>query len=90
VPLLKRAQKLVKETSELKIFASPWSPPAWMKNNGRFNGSGSLIPAMRQPYADYIVKSVLASTSNWRQNIMKFSRAPYRLPLYETLQQYKF
>ncbi|XP_018010283.1 lysosomal acid glucosylceramidase isoform X2 [Hyalella azteca] len=56
VPLLKRAQTLAKETSELKIFASPWSPPAWMKNNGRFNGSGSLIPAMRQPYADYIVK----------------------------------
>ncbi|KAL3095620.1 hypothetical protein niasHT_024446 [Heterodera trifolii] len=27
---------------DLRLFASPWSPPGWMKTNGRMNGHGQL------------------------------------------------
>lgn len=43
LPFMRRA--VAKATAELKIFASPWSPPAWMKTNGKMTGSGD--PGLR-------------------------------------------
>ncbi|MBU0676844.1 MAG: glucosylceramidase, partial [Verrucomicrobia bacterium] len=40
------------------IFASPWSPPAWMKSNGAMNGGGKLKPEYRQAWADYYVRYI--------------------------------
>nr|XP_045599908.1 lysosomal acid glucosylceramidase-like [Procambarus clarkii] len=56
IPLLLRAIEL--SPQPLKLFGSPWAPPAWMKTNGMFNGSGILIKEMWQPYANYLVKFV--------------------------------
>ncbi|XP_066971336.1 putative glucosylceramidase 3 isoform X3 [Macrobrachium rosenbergii] len=42
----------------LLFFGSPWSPPAWMKENGMFNGTGGIKREMWQPYSNYIVKFV--------------------------------
>ncbi|KAF2365273.1 Glycosyl hydrolase family 30 beta sandwich domain [Trinorchestia longiramus] len=56
IPLLLRAKSLAAETSELLMFASPWSPPAWMKTNGKFHGSGALRAEMGRPYANYICR----------------------------------
>ncbi|KAG7153639.1 lysosomal acid glucosylceramidase-like [Homarus americanus] len=53
IPVIKRAKEL---SPELKLFGSPWSPPAWMKTNGMFNQSGTLIKEYWQPWANYIVK----------------------------------
>ncbi|XP_063843985.1 putative glucosylceramidase 3 [Scylla paramamosain] len=58
LPFIHRAQELAER--ELLLFGSPWSPPAWMKENGMFNGSGGLLNEMWQPYADYFVKFVQA------------------------------
>lgn len=35
---------MAQEISEHKVkyFGSPWSPPAWMKDNGEFNHGGFL------------------------------------------------
>ncbi len=41
-----------------KLFASPWSPPAWMKTNGEMNHGGSLKPEYRQTWADYFVRYI--------------------------------
>ena len=41
----------------LKILGSPWSAPAWMKNNGNVKG-GSLRPEYYQTYANYFVKYI--------------------------------
>jgi glucosylceramidase len=42
---------------DIKILASPWSAPAWMKTNENVK-SGNLKPEDYQPYAEYFVKYV--------------------------------
>jgi O-glycosyl hydrolase len=37
----------------VRIIASPWTPPAWMKSNGSTR-DGYLLPAHYQAYADYL------------------------------------
>lgn len=40
------------------LFASPWSPPSWMKTNGQMNRGGALKPEYRQVWADYYVRYI--------------------------------
>ena len=56
LPLLRQALAL---NPNLKILASPWSPPAWMKTNGSLIG-GRFIddPRNYQAYARYFVRFV--------------------------------
>ncbi|WP_276964447.1 glycoside hydrolase family 30 beta sandwich domain-containing protein [Chryseobacterium sp.] len=42
---------------KLKIIAAPWSPPVWMKDNGKSKG-GSLKPEFYGTYAQYFVKYI--------------------------------
>ena len=44
----------------LKLLVSPWSPPAWMKSNGRMNDGGHLLPECRAAWAQCYVKFVQA------------------------------
>jgi glucosylceramidase len=45
----------------LRFFASPWSPPAWMKEHDRYNGSRLRNdPAIHSAYADYFLRYVRA------------------------------
>jgi len=53
VPMIKKA--LAYEPN-LKLLASPWSPPAWMKSNNNMNFGGTLLPEFYQPWADYYIK----------------------------------
>ena len=46
IPMIKRAQEI--SHNGFKLFASPWSPPAWMKTNGEMNNGGKLKPEYRQ------------------------------------------
>ncbi|WP_343644033.1 glucosylceramidase [Chryseobacterium sp.] len=41
----------------IKIIAAPWSPPVWMKDNGKSKG-GSLKPEFYGTYAQYFVKYI--------------------------------
>lgn len=43
-------------TDEIKITASTWSPPIWMKTNNNITGFGQLKPEFYQSYADYHLK----------------------------------
>jgi glucosylceramidase len=52
IPLLRRALTI---NPGIKIFASPWSPPAWMKSSQSML-QGSLLPTAYQPLADYFVQ----------------------------------
>ncbi len=47
----------------IKILASPWSPPVWMKDNGSFRG-GSLKPEYYAVYARYWVKYLQGMEAN--------------------------
>ena len=42
----------------MKIYASPWSPPAWMKTNGDMLHGGKLKPEYRDAWARYYVRFV--------------------------------
>lgn len=41
----------------IRIIAAPWSPPVWMKDNGKSKG-GSLKPDYYTVYANYFVKYI--------------------------------
>lgn len=56
IPVLKQILLI---NPSIKILATPWSPPVWMKDNGNSIG-GSLIPAYYNVYANYFVKYIQA------------------------------
>jgi glucosylceramidase len=56
IPTLKEILQL---NPNLKIMGSPWSPPAWMKDNQDTRG-GSLLPQYFPAYANYFVKYIKA------------------------------
>ncbi|MFG1809490.1 discoidin domain-containing protein [Streptomyces sp. NPDC049040] len=58
LPLLRQAERL---NPQLTVMATPWSPPAWMKDSGSLVG-GHLKddPAVYRAYARYLVKFVQA------------------------------
>lgn len=58
LPLIHRA--LQTAHGNIKIFASPWSPPTWMKTNNNMLYGGKLKPEYRQTWANYFVKYVKA------------------------------
>lgn len=53
IPLIKAA---LKTAGNLKMFASPWSPPAWMKTNNNMLQGGKLKPEFDQAWANYFAK----------------------------------
>lgn len=58
IPFIKRAIGLIKE--DLVFYASPWSPPAFMKTNKNMLRGGKLLPEFQQSWADYYVKFIKA------------------------------
>jgi glucosylceramidase len=58
VPMIRAAQRAA--GGPFKLFASPWSPPAWMKTNGEMNHGGSLKPECREAWAGCYVKFIEA------------------------------
>jgi glucosylceramidase len=56
LPILKAAQRL---NPQLRFFASPWTPPPWMKTNGRYGG-GSLRSECYPYFAEYLARFVEA------------------------------
>ena len=56
LPVLKLARQ---KNPDLLFFASPWSPPGWMKSTGTMIG-GELLPQWYPAYAEYFVKFIHA------------------------------
>lgn len=54
IPVLK---EILKVSPGIKIMASPWSAPVWMKTNGKVKGGG-LKPECYKVYSDYFVKYI--------------------------------
>lgn len=59
IPYIKAAQSY---NQQMKFHASPWSPPGWMKTNGKQTGGGELLSDDRtlQAHANYLVKFLQA------------------------------
>ncbi|MEY4432746.1 MAG: hypothetical protein RLZZ44_876 [Bacteroidota bacterium] len=58
IPMIKRA--IESAGGKLLLYASPWSPPTFMKSNGSMLQGGSLLPQYYQAWANYYVKFVKA------------------------------
>ncbi|XP_072941975.1 lysosomal acid glucosylceramidase-like [Epargyreus clarus] len=56
LPLIKLAQQVA--TNKIKVTASTWSPPVWMKTNQRITGFGQVKPEFYQAYADYHLRFI--------------------------------
>jgi glucosylceramidase len=54
IPFIKEA--MAKAGGDITLFASPWSPPAWMKDNNNMLQGGKLKPEFMQTWADYYLK----------------------------------
>lgn len=76
IPVLK---KIIKINPTLKILASPWSPPLWMKTNKNSIG-GKLNPIYYPAYAKYFVKYIKAMRE---QGIIIDAITPQNEPLNE-------
>lgn len=76
LPLTKNAIAI---NSNIKIFASPWSAPGWMKTSGEMR-TGSLIPDYYESYAKYFVKFI----EEYRKHgVNIYAVTPQNEPLYE-------
>ena len=58
IPFTKQA--IATAGGQMTIFASPWSPPAFMKTNGEMLHGGKLKPELRQAWANYYAKFIKA------------------------------
>ena len=57
IPMLKAALAL---NPSIRILVSPWSPPAWMKDNGSMIHGGHLRPECRKVWAEFFCRFIQA------------------------------
>ncbi len=58
IPLIKQA--IAAAGGNLTLYASPWSPPSFMKTNNEMLRGGKLNPAFNQTWANYFTKFIKA------------------------------
>ena len=61
IPFIKQAMAVTR--GELSLFASPWSPPAFMKDNNDILHGGKLKPEFYESWANYYAKFIKAYQS---------------------------
>lgn len=58
IPLIKKAMEAA--GGKINLFISPWSPPAWMKDNNNMLQGGKLKPEFYESWANYYIKYIHA------------------------------
>lgn len=58
LPMILRVMK--KTDKKMLVYASPWSPPAFMKTNGNMLQGGKLLPKYYKSWANYYAKFIKA------------------------------
>jgi glucosylceramidase len=56
IPFIKKS--IAAAGGKLTLFVSPWSPPAWMKDNNDILHGGKLKAESRQQWANYFIKFI--------------------------------
>ena len=57
IPMIRDA---LKRNPDMRILASPWSPPAWMKTNGKMENGGYLKKEYRAAWALFFARFIQA------------------------------
>lgn len=61
IPLLREGLAVAKSHGlPMRVIATPWSAPAWMKSNKTMLKGGKLLPEYRDTWAQYFVKFIQA------------------------------
>ena len=60
IPIIK---EILEINPDLKLFAAPWTPPAWMKTGNTYFG-GYMIEKYLGCYAEYLIKYIKAYKEN--------------------------
>lgn len=55
IPMVLKARE---KSPDLRLFSSPWSPPAWMKTNGRMDKGGALRRDCQEVWAAYVARYI--------------------------------
>lgn len=58
IPLIQQA--MMATHNKLLLYISPWSPPAWMKDNNNMYRGGSLLKKYYSSWANYFIKYIQA------------------------------
>lgn len=56
--VLPMVKDIVAAAPELFLFASPWSPPPWMKSDGTTRFGGRLLDEWKTPWAEYVARYI--------------------------------
>lgn len=56
IPMIKKAQSVSKQ--DIKFLASPWSPPAFMKDTKEMNHGGKLLDEYKTAWAEYMIRYI--------------------------------
>jgi glucosylceramidase len=56
IPMIKQA--MAAAGGKIPLYVSPWSPPAWMKDNNNMLQGGKLKPEFYQSWANYYMKYI--------------------------------
>jgi glucosylceramidase len=75
IPVL---QQIIAIHPAIKIMATPWSPPVWMKDNANSKG-GSLLEKHYMAYANYLAKYIQAMA---KEGINIWALTPQNEPLH--------
>jgi glucosylceramidase len=75
IPVL---QQIIALNPAIKIMATPWSPPVWMKDNSNSKG-GSLLEKHYVAYANYLAKYIQAMA---KEGINIWALTPQNEPLH--------
>ncbi len=55
IPMIRR---ILGKAGAIPVYASPWSPPAFMKDNNSMLRGGKLLPAYRSAWANYYTRFI--------------------------------
>jgi len=77
IPIIQQAKQL---SPKMKLMASPWSPPGWMKTSGSMIG-GSLSPTAYTSFANYFVRYIQAySAAGVTVDYISLQNEPLNVP----------
>jgi len=77
IPIILQARQL---NPQMKLMASPWSPPGWMKSSGSMIGGG-LLSSMYSPFANYFANYLNAyQAAGINVDYISLENEPLNLP----------
>ena len=85
-PALQFVQQFQKRSPDLKVLASVWTPPYWMKTNGAHNWGGTLRADMYEEFAEYLTAYVKLAKRDYGVDIdaISLQNEPFFIEWYES------